>query len=59
MKSSRQGLMIAAGGPDRGGAWIGGRKRDEYVAGIVAGNAAIAAQSQGDPVRDSFELMRQ
>src|SRR6266850_5854336 len=41
-----------------GSAGIGGGEGDEDVAGAVAGNAAVAAESQRNAAREAFELMR-
>ncbi len=40
----------------RSGFGIGRREGDEYIAGAVAGDAAVAAQAQGHATRDPLEL---
>jgi hypothetical protein len=46
-----------AGWIGRGGAWIGGGKGNEDVAGTVAGDAAVATEAEGDAAGQPLELM--
>src|SRR2546422_71296 len=41
-----------------GSAGVGGGESDEDVAGTVAGNAAVAAESERNAPRQAFELVR-